>query len=113
MNRYTLEGMVSDAAHGKRVAYIGRRAGGWLADAAFVAEHEWPDRIARVYRAHGQQRIEFTTGGRLTFHATEAGVRGITADIAVLDEASSRNEQSLESARAAVMACVGGEVIRA
>lgn len=113
VNRYTLEGIVTDAAAGKRVAYIGRGAGKWLSDAVFVAEHECPEKVDKVYRAHGGQRIDFTSGGRLTFHASEAGVRGISADVVVLDAEASQHERTMMSARAAIACKVGGELIQA
>ena len=38
---------------------------------AFVAERDHPDKVGRITKASGREAIDFTTGGRITFHATE------------------------------------------
>ena len=113
MNRYTLEGIVSDAAHGKRVAYIGRRAGKWLGSIRAEARDVYPDRVESVVRSNGRESVKFVGGGSIHLFASEAGIRGIAADVVILDPDASRDDGTVESAQAAVRACVAGEVIRA
>ena len=114
MNRYTLEGILDDAAHGKRVAYVGRRAGDWLREAEYVAGREHPGKVSRVIRSNGQKRIEFTSGGVLTFHGSgHNSLRGHTADVVALDADASRDERTLGDAHAVVASSIAGEVIRA
>jgi hypothetical protein len=49
--------------------------------------------VARVFRANGQERIEFRTGGRiLVINARAGGGRGITADVHVIDHDDGRGE---------------------
>lgn len=108
MNRYTAEGIIADAAQGKRVAFVGRRAGD-VFDALAAAAEPFSH---KVYRAKGHQRIEFANGGRVTLHATGRSGRGFTADVVVLDESVKDDERVLGDVMP-MLAPSNGEVIRA
>lgn len=110
MNRYTISGMLTDAAEGKKVAYIGRQAHRGFPALAEAAERFRPSRICR---ANGGQRIEFANGGRITLHSTERGGRGVSADVVVLDSSVSDDPHTIESAMVMLNTSLSGQLIRA
>lgn len=82
MNRYVAEGMARDAADGLRVCCLAdartcKAALGMIEDAGL------PDGV-KVYRAHGRERVEFPSGGRVVFYRSVAAVRGASADVLVI-----------------------------
>lgn len=111
INRYTVAGMVADAVSGKRVVYIGKRPGVCLSFLEVAAD---PADVTGVCRANGRERIMFTSGGELIFHDARRGpLRGVVADVVVLDADASRQDRIVEQAQAIVAKSASGEVIRA
>lgn len=114
MNRYGWEGVARDLAAGRSVVYVGR---GVACRAAFESIAELMPEAARVFRAKGAERIEHPSGGSLRFRRVGAwrhNLRGLTADVVVLDDPEA--DRDLDFIHA-LMACVAGsphgEVLRA
>ena len=114
MNRYGWEGVARDLAAGRSVVYVGR---GVACRAAFESIAELMPEAARVYRAKGAERIEHPSGGFLRFRrlgAWRCNLRGLVADVVVLDDAGA--DRDLDLVRELTM-CVAlsphGEVLRA
>ena len=79
MNRYERDGVLRDARDGKRVICISRRAA--IRDELGEIVRQCPAlSLSKVYRTHGQERVEFVGGGSIIF-ITEQGVRGHSADV--------------------------------
>lgn len=57
----------------------------------------WLDqKVARVYRSHGEEGIKLKSGGRIKFKTrTKSGGRGLSGDLVVLDEAMILSELSM------------------
>ena len=114
MNRYGWEGVARDLAAGRSVVYVGR---GVACRAAFERIAELMPDGARIRRANGDERIEHPSGGSLRFRRVGAwrhNLRGLVADVIILDDAEA--DRDLDFVHA-LMACVAlsphGEVLRA
>lgn len=113
LDRYTVTGMVADAASGKRVAYLGRGAHYLLPQIEDEIRDKWSEVVGSVSAANGRECATFTNGGMLSLYSTERGLpRGVTADVVVLDGAASRDPRTLEHGEAMAKARKG-EVVRA
>lgn len=123
MNRYVIEGMLDDAACGKRVLCV---YGISDKHAPSAVEHrirtllpdptEYAGAVQAVVRANGREEIRFTNGGRIRFlrsyaHGSSA-LRGFSVDVVVLLN-SAVGMGLLTHAKIATAASSQGEVIRA
>lgn len=73
---------------GHRVIYVTTRAERMRAMMDRVAAAA-PDGLVKcIYRGRGDERIRFRNGADISFHTPTRGARGITADVALLDEVS-------------------------
>ena len=114
MNRYWWEGVARDLAAGRSVVYVGR---GVACRAAFESIAELMPEAARVFRANGDERIEHPSGGSLRFRRLGAwrhNLRGLSADVVVLDDADA--DLDFDLVRELTMCVAGsphGEVLRA
>ncbi|SKF61373.1 Uncharacterised protein [Mycobacteroides abscessus subsp. abscessus] len=83
MNRYVIDGIIADAARGKRVLVAARHPVEVRAAFQLVAEaaHEEPD--VRISRVNGRERIDFYTGSIKFVATTTRGLRGYSADVVV------------------------------
>ena len=114
MNRYGWEGVARDLAAGRSVVYVGR---GVACRAAFESVAELMPEAARVFRARGAERIEHPSGGSLRFRrvgAWRSNLRGLVADVIILDEAEADRDFDLVRELAMCVALSPhGEVLRA
>ncbi len=106
MNRYIRDGVLADMRAGRRVIVFSR---GHLAARELLASFAEHVRDGeRVYRTHGSERVEArNSGGWVRFMSIAAGVRGLSADVVVLDTQPS--PQQLEEI--VPITSVGGEVM--
>lgn len=114
MNRYGWEGVARDLAAGRSVVYVGS---GRACRAAFERIAALMPDGARIRHANGNERIEHPSGGFLRFRrlgAWRCNLRGLVADVVVLDDAGT--DFDLDLVRELTM-CVAlsphGEVLRA
>lgn len=106
MNRYVIEGIIRDAASGKRVAVVPAYLRG--ADGLMGAAAEHP-RASHVIRAHGRAEVRFHSGGSLRVRTADS-LRGHQAEVVVLDARTGNDQRALECA--VICTAPGGEVIR-
>ena len=107
MNRYTIAGIIEDAVQGNVVGVLMPNRGDVpdLLDAA--TQHP---AIKKVVRTYGNEKVEFTSGGRIIlFHSVQA-VRGYMFDIFVIDDDVLRSSR----VRADIVPCLlpDGEMVR-
>ena len=114
MNRYGWEGVARDLAAGRSVVYVGS---GVACRAAFERIAALMPDGARIRRANGNERVEHPSGGFLRFRrlgAWRCNLRGLVADVVILDDPDADRDLDLVHA---LMACVAGsphgEVLRA
>ena len=114
MNRYGWDGVARDLAAGRSVVYVG--PGVVCREAFEQVAARMPDG-ARMRRAKGDERIEHPSGGSLRFLRVGAwryNLRGLTADVVVLDDPEADRDLDLVHE---LMTCVAGsphgEVLRA
>ncbi|SKT45482.1 hypothetical protein [Mycobacteroides abscessus] len=78
------------AAKGKRVAYFCpdlRMARHWFFESeSALLELPWFGLVSKTYRANGQWRIEFASGGSIRFISVRSSGRGCYFDVVILDE---------------------------
>lgn len=108
MNGYMIDGILRDASHGMRVAVFANSR--VRLTAAFAALSERASDASRIQRAHGRECIELPNGGRVTFHcAAQGGGRGVSPDIAYVDEWDAMSEKAQEDIAAAT--CRGALIV--
>lgn len=84
MNRYTASGITNDAYEaGLRIAVLSDSARG-ARDAFDEIQHHSAG-ASRIRRANGAERIDYPSGGTITFHRSVDHLRGVSADIVYLD----------------------------
>lgn len=105
-----------DAMHGKRVVYspvsaiAARQAQSMAED--MVAGIGCSGQLARVTRSHGSQRIEFVSGGVITFVTRgRTGGRGIIADLFIVDDAQLLDMDTYMSVLLAVTASKDSQLL--
>lgn len=111
MNRYGWEGVARDLAAGRSVVYVGS---GVACRAAFERIAALMPDGARMRRANGNERIEHPSGGFLRLGAWRCNLRGLVADVVILDDADA--DRDLDLVRELTMCVAGsphGEVLRA
>ena len=109
MNRYAISGILRDAEQGKSVAVFAHSRASLREAFGVMAQH--CDDAARIVRSNGRERIDLPNGGRITFHCAAAGGgRGLSVDVAYVDEWNAMSETA--RAEVAASAC-RGELIRA
>ena len=112
MNRYALQGITSDAEKGKRIVAVMPRAE--VREALAGVESLGGEAVARVTRANGAERIDFTSGGSVAFAASRTGaLRGAVADVVyIADQRDGNDPRVVEDARLVTASSGSGEVIR-
>lgn len=84
MNRYAAAGITNDAYEtGLRIAVLSDSARG-ARDAFDEIQHHAAG-ASRICKANGAERIEYPSGGAITFHRSVDHLRGVSADIVYLD----------------------------
>lgn len=84
MNRYAAEGISNDAYDaGLRIAVLSDSARG--ARDAFDEIEAHAAGASRIRRTNGAERIDYPSGGVITFHRSIDHLRGVSADIVYLD----------------------------
>lgn len=112
MNRYTVQGLVADAAEGKRVVIVG--SGRVTNDMFHELKRVGGDSVEKAVASNGRQRLYFKWGGEIRFALSERSLRGVAADIVFIPDVESGQDPDLvASAFAAVSTSQFGEVIRA
>lgn len=106
MNRYVIEGLLADAASGKRVGLVPRSAREIPEFLAVAAHHPG---VAKVRRANGMQGVEFANGSVEVFLSLDA-VRGHTLDVVAVDGSAGDADRMRETIWPALT--LGGEIIR-
>ena len=90
---YVLEGLVLDAAAGKRVTFIGRIDDAENAFKACSRILEDNPSVARISRANGKKHIKFTSGGRIDFRTGGTGKLDQHGGVAYIDTYYRDHEQ--------------------
>ena len=86
MNRYMEQGILNDLREGKFVVLVSHQT----RVSEFNFKHmahllEGGPGVKKIRRAHGQEEVEMTNGGRLKFISTAKGAgRGFNADVVVI-----------------------------
>lgn len=81
-----IERMVRHAREGMRVAYVSQTLKYAMNTMYRIDARQEPD-VVKVYRTHGRERIEFTSGGVIRFlAASKDGPRGLMLDVLVWDD---------------------------
>jgi hypothetical protein len=115
MNRYAAEGITNDAYDaGLRIAVLSDSARG-ARDAFDEIEHHAAG-AAHICRANGAERIDYPSGGTITFHRSADHLRGVSADIVYLDGDAERQVHEhgkWEALHAALTTSRDPQVIRA
>jgi hypothetical protein len=111
VNRYTAAGVLDDMRDGKRVLVLstsGNAARAALYDTASLGIQDGET----VRRANGQESITRQAGGWVRFQSIKGSLRGLAADVAVID-ADPSDYYSIEHELELVMASsTRAEVIR-
>lgn len=105
MNRYAAAGITNDAYEaGLRIAVLSDSTRS-ARDAFNEIEHHAAG-ASRIRRANGAERIDYPSGGVITFHRSVDHLRGVTADIVYLDGDAERqvHEAGRQDALRAVIA---------
>lgn len=105
MNRYTIEGITSDARSGKAVLVSCR------CPDQYLGTFEAMPGVERVHRGPHLRRIDFAGGGSIRLVSTARGAlqRGIVVDVVVLLDGPSQTR--LEEAVPLIVTSPCGEVI--
>lgn len=111
MNKYTAVGLAQAAAGGARILVLTVDQ----QDVRFAIDPCLPlatEAQARVYRTNGTARIDYTSGGSLTFRSHRANLRGLSADVIYLDAGVDERAPLLINDLYPLIA-TGGEITRA
>ena len=110
MHRYVAEGLLRDAAIGKRVLVFATcgRAREIFRQASALAANQTG--VTRILRANGRECVEFANGGRLRFISTSFAARGHEADVVYVEGWNDLNDTLRDDIRPAALR---GELIRA
>lgn len=114
MNRYAAAGITNDAYEaGLRIAVLSDSARGVRDAFNQIAQ----DAVsARIRRANGAERIDYPSGGAITFHRSVDHIRGVSADIIYLDgdaEHQVHERDQWDALRAVLATSNDPQVIRA
>lgn len=109
MNGWTTQGILAEAESGEQVLVVSRThaSSRELLDQTMGFAGADSNAIAR--RAHGDQAIEFPSGGRIRFQGERATVRGLSASTVVLVNVTP-SADTLAEMRAS---CPSGRIFRA
>lgn len=110
MNRYAAAGVLADVRAGKRVLVVAgsntlARVALWDVTGQGLSSDE------KVHRSNGREKIESPSGGWARFRSVHGSVRGLTADVVLLDTVAS--DEELAELKLCIASAPGGEVIRA
>lgn len=110
MNRYAAAGVLADVRAGKRVLVVcGSNTMARVAFWAVTDQGLTPDE--KCYRTTGREKITAPGGGWARFRSVHSlELRGVTADVVLLDTVAT--DEELSQLKACV-ASTGGEVLRA
>lgn len=115
MNRYAARGITEDAHYdGLRVAVLADSARG--ARAAFKEVTAHATTATNIRRTNGAERIEFLSGGTITFHRSVDSLRGVSADIIYFDghaEHQVHEHDQWDTLRAVIATSPHPQIIRA
>lgn len=115
MNRYAATGITNDAYEaGLRIVVLSDSARG-ARDAFDEIQHHAAG-ASRIRKANGTERIDYPSGGTITFHRSVDHLRGVSADIVYLDGDAERQVHEhgqWEALHAALATSRDPQVIRA
>lgn len=106
MNRYVIEGLLADAASGKRVGLVPGSAREIPEFLAVAARHPG---VVKVRRSNGMQGVEFADGSVEVFLSLDA-VRGRVLDLVAVDGGAGDADRMRETIWPALS--LGGELVR-
>lgn len=115
MNRYAASGITNDAYEaGLRIAVLSDSARG-ARDAFDEIEHHAAG-ASSIRRSNGAERIDYPSGGTITFHRGVDHLRGVSADIVYLDGEAERqvhDDDQWDALRAVLATSRAPQIIRA
>jgi len=104
VNRFAALGLLYEASKGKRILVIShdqRQARKDMNIFEPLLDHE-----DKLIRAHGNEQIQRSNGGRIWFRSVNARIQGMSADIAFIEDREELTEDI-------IIAVNGGEIVRA
>lgn len=113
MNKYAAVGLAEEAAQGRRILVITENQAEAQNSLTCFNTMDNPN-VERVYRANGQERITFKSGGAIIFRSFRSqGHRGISVDTVFLDAGVDQAMHDPEGVMACIATSTAGAVIRA